>query len=104
MYFVTYGTSFLHGNISFRLPWGLQMVPAIVLMVLLPFMPRSPRWLATKDRWDETIEVLASLHAHGDKLDPVVVAQVREIQEKIEYVTFMLLSSGSTLRDSAIQN
>lgn len=84
MYFISYGTSFVSGVASFRLPWGLQMIPALFLMVWLPFMPRSPRWLASKDRWDEAIEILARLHGRGDKSDPVVVAQVREIKEKIE--------------------
>lgn len=60
------------------------MIPAIILMAFLPFMPRSPRWLANKDRWDEAIEILARLHGKGDNLDPVVLAQTREIREKIE--------------------
>lgn len=47
-------------------------------------MPRSPRWLASKDRWDEATEVLARLHSKGNTLDPVVLAQTREIKEKIE--------------------
>lgn len=84
MYYISYGTSFVDGNASFRLPWGLQMIPAIILMACLPLMPRSPRWLANKDRWDEAIEILARLHGKGDKSDPVVIAQTREIREKIE--------------------
>lgn len=83
MYFVTYGTSFLSGNISFRLPWALQVVPSIVLMVCIPMMPRSPRWLAGKDRWEEAIDVLANLHAKGDRQDPLVLAEVQEIRHKL---------------------
>jgi hypothetical protein len=83
MYFVTYGTSFLDGNISFRLPWGLQVVPALVLMVCIPMMPRSPRWLAGKDRWEEAIDVLAGLHSKGDKQHPLVLAEVEEIRNKL---------------------
>lgn len=84
MYYVSSGTSFLKGNISFRLPWGLQMIPGVILLACLPFIPRSPRWLASKNRWDEAIEILANLHARGNELDPIVIAQVREIQVKIE--------------------
>lgn len=71
-------------NAVFRLPWALQMIPAIVLLVFLPMMPRSPRWLATQDRWEEAVEVLARLHAKGDTLDPIVIAQTAEIRDKIE--------------------
>ncbi|CAG8933155.1 unnamed protein product [Penicillium salamii] len=84
MYFISYGSSFMSTNAVFRLPWGLQMIPAIVLLVFLPLMPRSPRWLATQDRWEEAVEILARLHAKGDTLDPIVIAQTAEIRDKIE--------------------
>lgn len=85
MYFISFGTSHVKSNASFRIPWGVQMVPAIVLMAAVPFLPRSPRWLASKDRWDEAIDILADMHASGDKGAPIVTAEVREIREKIEY-------------------
>lgn len=84
MYFISYGASFIGNNGSFRLPWGIQMIPAIILMSCLPAMPRSPRWLASKDKWEEAIEVLARLHAKGNSLDPIVVIQAQEIRDKIE--------------------
>lgn len=86
MYFISYGATFLNNTGVFRLPWGLQMIPAIVLLFCLPMMPRSPRWLATHDRWEEATDVLARLHAKGETLDPIVVAQIQEIREKIELV------------------
>lgn len=48
-------------------------------------MPRSPRWLASKDRWEEASQVLANLHARGDELNPLVLAELQEIREKIQY-------------------
>ncbi|KAJ5708824.1 hypothetical protein N7493_010158 [Penicillium malachiteum] len=84
MYFISYGASFMGNNGVFRLPWGIQMLPAIALLSCLPMIPRSPRWLASQDRWEEATEVLARLHGQGNALDPIVVAQIREMQEKIE--------------------
>lgn len=92
MFFVSYGTSFVHGTASFRLPWALQMIPALVLLVFLPMMPRSPRWLASKDRWEEATEVLARLHAGGNQLDPLVIAEVNQIREAIRYDNVPLYS------------
>ena len=49
------------GEISFRLPLGLQMVSAIILGVGLQFFPYSPRWLALVDRNDECLQSLCTL-------------------------------------------
>jgi MFS family permease len=35
-----------HSSHSFRLAWGIQLVPAVLLIAGAPFLPRSPRWLA----------------------------------------------------------
>ncbi len=51
MFYLSYGSSFLPGTIAFRLPWGLQMIPAVILFFGLFFTPESPRWLAKRDRW-----------------------------------------------------
>jgi hypothetical protein len=59
MFYISYGTTFLNGTAAFRIPWGLQMIPAILLFIFLLFLPESPRWLARKDRWEEAKTVLA---------------------------------------------
>lgn len=70
---------------AFRIPWAVQMVPAIILLVGLFFCPYSPRWLASKDRWDEAIQVLANLLGKGDVNHPKVLAQYQEIQEALRF-------------------
>ncbi|MDI1487328.1 MAG: hypothetical protein OHK93_006597 [Ramalina farinacea] len=79
MYFVGYGCSFIAGNASFRTAWGIQFVPCAFLMCGLPFLPRSPRWLAKVGRVKEAVEILARIQAHGDVNDPLVVAEWEEI-------------------------
>lgn len=92
-YFIQYGASFtgggpdnpVQGAAAFRIPWGIQIVPAAVLFVGLFFFPSSPRWLASKDRWDEAIKVLANLHGKGDVNSPKVLAQYQEIEEALRF-------------------
>ncbi|KAI4228780.1 MAG: hypothetical protein L6R36_001380 [Xanthoria steineri] len=79
MFFIGYGCSFIAGDASFRTAWGTQFVPAVVLMLGIPFLPRSPRWLAKVGRVDEAIDVLARIQAGGRKDDPLVVAEWEEI-------------------------
>lgn len=92
-FYVQYGASFAdggqsnpaQGSAAFRIPWGLQMIPAFALAIGMVWLPHSPRWLAAQDRWEEAITVLARLHAGGDLKDPRVLAQYREIEEALRF-------------------
>ncbi|QSZ33651.1 hypothetical protein DSL72_005219 [Monilinia vaccinii-corymbosi] len=81
MYFVGYGCSFIKSTptASFRTAWAIQFVPCIILMVGIPFLPRSPRWLAKVGREREAIAILADIQAGGNIHDPLVVAEWEEI-------------------------
>lgn len=85
MFYISYGCSFLHGTSVFRVPWALQMIPALFLIFGLFFMPESPRWLARKDRWEEAHHVLALVHAKGDRHSPFVMRELSEIKEMCEF-------------------
>ena len=84
MYFIGYGCSFIAGPSSFRTAWGIQFVPCVLLLMGLPFIPESPRWLAKVDRSDEAIKILAKIQANGDVNDPLVVAEWEEITTVLE--------------------
>ncbi|KAF1989431.1 MFS sugar transporter-like protein [Aulographum hederae CBS 113979] len=82
MYFVGYGCSFIgsdQSTASFRTAWGIQFVPAVFLLMGLPFLPRSPRWLAKVGRTQEAVRILAKIQAGGNVEDPLVVAEWEEI-------------------------
>ncbi|KAK9365568.1 general substrate transporter [Lipomyces kononenkoae] len=83
-YFIEYGCSFLNSQAVFRLPWAIQAVPAVFLFIGLFFLPRSPRWLASKDKWDEVLHVLAYLRTPDSDINhPLVLAEYKEIEEQI---------------------
>ena len=79
MFLSGYGCSFIAGLASFRIAWGIQFIPALFLMLGLPFLPRSPRWLAKVGRNEEAIRNLANIQAGGNIDDPLVVAEWEEI-------------------------
>ncbi|KAM7184610.1 high-affinity glucose transporter, partial [Rhypophila sp. PSN 637] len=82
---------------AFRIPWGVQMVPAFILLVGLFFFPYSPRWLASKDRWDEALHVLADLHGKGDCNHPKVLAQYQEIEQALRVESEQTTTSWGAL-------
>ncbi|KAI0042870.1 general substrate transporter [Auriscalpium vulgare] len=59
---VGYGSQYLSGNAQWRLPLGLQMVPAFMLLVGIQFLPFSPRWLLEVGRDEEARQVVLRLH------------------------------------------
>jgi sugar porter (SP) family MFS transporter len=80
MYFIGYGCASIPGTASFRTAWGTQFIPCFFLIIGLPFLPRSPRWLAKVGRDKEAIETLANIQANGNIEDPLVIAEWEEIQ------------------------
>lgn len=104
-YFIQYGASFVdggannpnQGTAAFRIPWGIQMVPAFILLVGMFFLPRSPRWLASKDHWEEAIQVLGHLHGGGDINHPKVLAEYQEIEEALRFEREEAVSSYGAL-------
>jgi hypothetical protein len=73
------------------------MVPGVVLFVGLFFFPYSPRWLASKDRWDEALEVLARTIGKGDRNHPKVLAQYQEIEDALRFDREEAISSYKAL-------
>jgi MFS family permease len=60
-YWITYGTRFMAGEWSWRLPFLLQMIPGFVLAGGVLALPFSPRWLASKGRNEEALHSLSKL-------------------------------------------
>ena len=60
-YWTTYGTQYMAGEWSWRLPFLLQIVPGLILGAGVFFLPFSPRWLASKGRDQESLQSLARL-------------------------------------------
>lgn len=60
-FWITYGTRYMSGMWSWRLPFLLQIIPGIVLAVGVLFLPFSPRWLISKGRNEEALECLCKL-------------------------------------------
>ena len=82
MYYISYGCSFLDGEKAFRVPWGLQMIPAVILAIGLVFLPESPRWLVLKGRDDEAWEVLAAL-SDLPKEDKKIVTELQAVKDVV---------------------
>ncbi|KAF2145430.1 uncharacterized protein K452DRAFT_305453 [Aplosporella prunicola CBS 121167] len=83
MYLISYGCTKIEGPASFRIAWGVQGIPAFIILGSLFFFPESPRWLGGQDRWEEALQTLAILHGNGDVQHPAVQAEYLEVREAV---------------------
>ncbi|PHH70205.1 hypothetical protein CDD82_7266 [Ophiocordyceps australis] len=51
---------------AWRLPSLVQAAFSVVCLVLLPFVPESPRWLVRQERFDDARLIVAKTNARGD--------------------------------------
>lgn len=82
---LSYGTFPIKNSGAYRIPLGIQLLPAIVLATLILGFPESPRWLIDHGRPEEGLHTLARLHANGNAEDPWVKAEFAQIEEAITY-------------------
>lgn len=81
-YWLEYVLSFINGgNTSFRwrFPLGFQMIPLLLLMVMMLFMPESPRFDIAHGKEERGKKTLAIFRAEGNVDDPEVIAEYEEI-------------------------
>jgi MFS family permease len=84
---VAYGTFIGYPNTSskqWRIPLGIQIIPAAVLGALILLFPESPRWLIQHGKKEQGLKTLAQLHAYGNEQDPWVRAEYSQIEEQIQ--------------------
>ncbi|KAL2074931.1 hypothetical protein VTL71DRAFT_8711 [Oculimacula yallundae] len=69
---------------AWRIPSFLQLVPSMVQLIFVFFLPESPRYLVSKDRRDEAFKILAHYHAEGDENSLIVKAEMAQIETTIK--------------------
>ncbi|KAI9591399.1 general substrate transporter [Syncephalis fuscata] len=79
-FFVNYGTASIDGNSSWRIPFGLQNIFALLMAIGMVFLPSSPRWLMSRGRVDQAAQSLRKLR--GDN-GISVQQELDEIQDSI---------------------
>lgn len=73
-------TRLIQSDWSWRLPSILQAVPSLIQIVFAFTVPESPRWLVSKDRSEEALQILIKYHAEGDASAELPHVELAEIQ------------------------
>ncbi|KAF9889654.1 hypothetical protein FE257_007162 [Aspergillus nanangensis] len=81
--FIGWGTSYVGNDWSWRSITLIQIVPSVMQLIFIWWVPESPRWLISKDRNEEALKILAKYHANGNETNATVQFEYREIRETL---------------------
>ena len=56
-----------------------ELIPCLLFLGLLFFVPKSPRWLMLKGRSEEAIEILNNIHGEA-----IAALEINEIEESLQ--------------------
>ena len=72
-------------SFAWRWPIAFQGVFLIMILIALPFLPESPRWLAQHDRLEEAADIFAKLEGKNISIDhPNVIRQRDEVKASVQ--------------------
>lgn len=81
---IGWGTAYIENDWSWRSITLIQIVPSVIQLTFIWWLPESPRYLVSKDRNDEALLVLSRHHAGGNIHDAVVQFEYQEIRQTIQ--------------------
>ncbi|KAM5349849.1 hypothetical protein ACJ41O_006354 [Fusarium nematophilum] len=79
-----YGTANIQSNWSWRTPYIIQGVPAVIIACTAWLIPESPRWLFAKNKADLAKQILIKYHGDGNPDSALVKLECEEIQHSLE--------------------
>lgn len=80
---ISFGTQYIDNGWSWRIPTLIQALPSVIQLMFIFWIPESPRWLLSKERTEEALQMLGKYHADGNIDDPLVQFEFEEIKETI---------------------
>jgi MFS family permease len=82
-YWLDLGFSFLEpSSIAWRFPIGFQIILAVFILIAIPGLPESPRWLVLKGRDEDALDVLAAL-SNLPREDKKIQSEFRAVKDVV---------------------
>jgi hypothetical protein len=60
------------------------MVPSLLQLSLIWWLPESPRYLVSKERYEEALDIMAKYHVNGERENEWLRFEFAEIRSSLE--------------------
>lgn len=81
--FVTFGTSYIDSNWSWRIPLLFQCFACIIVLCSVFFLPESPRFQMANGKEEDAVAFLVKYHGNGDPSSRLVMLEIEEMKDGI---------------------
>lgn len=81
---LNFGCSYVNSSFAWRFPLAFQCVPPILCLSVSWFVPESPRWLVSRGRNEEALQILIRYHGNGNPDSTLVNLEYAELLQTIE--------------------
>lgn len=88
-FLIQYGCSFIPSDAAWRVPLGVQMVPTAAVFCVMWFLPESPRWLLSKGRGDDALQVLENADVKADYEEIKAKFEWEQTVKKPSYIALL---------------
>lgn len=104
VYWITYGNREIADELAFRLPFLLQMIPALMVGIGIQFFPISPKWLAMQHHDADSLKSLQQLW-RLPSTDCRVQQEGKGILSKVEFRESVLIREhGATINIASLSS
>lgn len=102
-FYITYGTRYIPSYWAWRLPFLIQLIPAVLMCAGVFYLPYSPRWLCQQGRDEESLQTLAKIRQHATT-DERVLEEWYEIRAECAYRNEISATKHQHLAQQGIWN
>lgn len=83
-YWINYGIRTYNITFRWRFPLGFMIVPMLLVALMVPTIPESPRWLIANGRRQEAIDILTKIRGDLSTNDPKLLAEIEQLDAVVE--------------------
>lgn len=95
---ITLVFSALNTEAQWRFPLGIQLIFVVIIFVMVPLLPESPRWLLSRERDAEARNILALLNEQDSEGEFLAIRQSVRIEQATQASWTQLFQGGQATR------